>query len=381
MVKPKKYEVGLDRNEANYVSLSPLSFARRTAEVFPDRVAVIHGDTRFTWSETYARCRRLSSALVARGIGKGDTVAVMAPNVPALLEAHFGVPMCGAVLNALNVRLDAKTIAFILDHGEAKVLITDRQFSPVISAALEILESKPLVVDIDDPLATSGELLGELNYEQLLDEGDPEHRWSLPQDEWDAISLNYTSGTTGNPKGVVYHHRGAYMNAIGNILAWGMSHRPIYLWTLPMFHCNGWCFPWSITAMGGTHVCLRGVEPKAVFDSIRAHDVTHLCGAPIVMNLLLNSPEAESFDLSRRIQIMTAGAAPPAAVLERMDTLGFDVTHTYGLTEVYGPITVCDWHPEWNARTVAEQATLKARQGVKYQVQEDFFVADPETLA
>jgi fatty-acyl-CoA synthase len=305
----------------------------------------------------------------------------MAPNVPALLEAHFGVPMCGAVLNALNVRLDAKTIAFILDHGEAKVLITDRQFSPVISAALETLKSKPLVVDIDDPLATSGELLGELNYEQLLDEGDPEHRWSLPQDEWDAISLNYTSGTTGNPKGVVYHHRGAYMNAIGNILAWGMSHRPIYLWTLPMFHCNGWCFPWSITAMGGTHVCLRGVEPKAVFDSIRTHDVTHLCGAPIVMNLLLNSPEAESFDLSRRIQIMTAGAAPPAAVLERMDKLGFDVTHTYGLTEVYGPITVCDWHPEWNARAAAEQATLKARQGVKYQVQEDFFVADPETLA
>ena len=381
MVNPNKYEVDLDRNEANHVSLSPLSFARRTAEVFPDRVAVIHGDTRFTWSETYARCRRLSSALVARGIGKGDTVAVMAPNVPALLEAHFGVPMCGAVLNALNVRLDAKTIAFILDHGEAKVLITDRQFSPVISAALETLKNKPLVVDIDDPLATSGELLGELNYEQLLDAGDPEHPWALPQDEWDAISLNYTSGTTGNPKGVVYHHRGAYMNAIGNILAWGMSHRPVYLWTLPMFHCNGWCFPWSVTAMGGTHVCLRGVEPKAVFDSIRTHDVTHLCGAPIVMNLLLNSPEAKSFDQSRRIQIMTAGAAPPAAVLERMDKLGFDVTHTYGLTEVYGPITVCDWHPEWNARPVAEQATLKARQGVKYQVQEDFFVADPETLA
>jgi fatty-acyl-CoA synthase len=381
MANPKKYEVDLGQNEANFVSLSPLSFVRRTAEVFPDRVAVIHGDTRFTWSEAYARCRRLASALVARGIDKGDTVAVMAPNVPALLEAHFGVPMCGAVLNALNVRLDAKTIAFILDHAEAKVLITDRQFSPVIRAALETLKYKPLVVDIDDPLDSSGELLGDLNYEQLLDEGDPEHPWSLPQDEWDAISLNYTSGTTGNPKGVVYHHRGAYMNSIGNILAWGMSHRPIYLWTLPMFHCNGWCFPWAITAMGGTHVCLRGVEPKAVFDSIRDHDVTHLCGAPIVMNLLLNSPEAESFDLSRRIQIMTAGAAPPPAVLERMDKLGFDVTHTYGLTEVYGPVTVCDWHPEWNDRDVAEQATLKARQGVKYQVQEDFFVADPETLA
>jgi fatty-acyl-CoA synthase len=359
MVEQNKYELDLEQNEANHVPLTPLSFARRTAEVFPDRVAVIHGDTRFTWSETYARCKRLASALVARGIGKGDTVAVMAPNVPALLEAHFGVPLCGAVLNALNIRLDAEAIAFILHHGEAKVLITDREFSPVIT----------------------GELLGELNYEQLLNEGDPEYPWALPNDEWDAISLNYTSGTTGNPKGVVYHHRGAYMNAVGNILAWGMSHRPVYLWTLPMFHCNGWCFPWSITAMGGTHVCLRGVEPKAVFDAIRTHDVTHLCGAPIVMNMLLNSPAAESFDVSRRIQMMTAGAAPPAAVLERMDELGFDITHTYGLTEVYGPITVCDWHPEWNDRAVEEQATLKARQGVKYQVQEDFFVADPETLA
>jgi fatty-acyl-CoA synthase len=381
MVEQNKYELDLEQNEANHVPLTPLSFARRTAEVFPDRVAVIHGDTRFTWSETYARCKRLASALVARGIGKGDTVAVMAPNVPALLEAHFGVPLCGAVLNALNIRLDAEAIAFILHHGEAKVLITDREFSPVISAALKTLKNKPLVIDIDDPLASSGELLGELNYEQLLNEGDPEYPWALPNDEWDAISLNYTSGTTGNPKGVVYHHRGAYMNAVGNILAWGMSHRPVYLWTLPMFHCNGWCFPWSITAMGGTHVCLRGVEPKAVFDAIRTHDVTHLCGAPIVMNMLLNSPAAESFDVSRRIQMMTAGAAPPAAVLERMDELGFDITHTYGLTEVYGPITVCDWHPEWNDRAVEEQATLKARQGVKYQVQEDFFVADPETLA
>ncbi|MGI9258023.1 MAG: acyl-CoA synthetase [Gammaproteobacteria bacterium] len=381
MVEQNKYELDLEQNEANHVPLSPLSFARRTAEVFPDRVAVIHGDMRSTWSETYTRCKRLASALVARGIREGDTVAVMAPNVPALLEAHFGVPLCGAVLNALNIRLDAEAIAFILDHGEAKVLITDREFSPVISAALKTLKNKPLVIDIDDPLASSGELLGELNYEQLLNEGDPGYPWALPNDEWDAISLNYTSGTTGNPKGVVYHHRGAYMNAIGNILAWGMSHRPVYLWTLPMFHCNGWCFPWSITAMGGTHVCLRGVEPEAVFDAIRTHDVTHLCGAPIVMNMLLNSPAAESFDLSRRIQMMTAGAAPPAAVLERMDELGFDITHTYGLTEVYGPITVCDWHPEWNDRTVEEKATLKARQGVKYQVQEDFFVADPETLA
>ena len=380
MIQPTKYDLDLDRNEANHVPLSPLSFARRTAEVFPDRVAVIHGEERRTWSETVARCRRLASALAARGVVRGDTVAVMAPNVPALLEAHFGVPLCGAVLNALNIRLDAEAIAFFLRHGEAKVLITDREFSPVIGAALAKLDEKPLVVDIDDPLAQSGDLLGELDYEQLLAEGDPAFAWSLPASEWDAISLNYTSGTTGNPKGVVYHHRGAYMNAIGNILVWAMPHLPVYLWTLPMFHCNGWCFPWSVTAMGGTHVCLRAVEPRAVFDAIETHGVTHLCGAPIVMNMLLNSPEAKSFSLPRRMQMMTAGAAPPAAVLERMDTLGFDVTHTYGLTEVYGPNTVCDWHPEWSERPMAEQSALKARQGVKYQVQEDFFVADPQTL-
>ncbi|MFL2547353.1 MAG: acyl-CoA synthetase [Candidatus Rariloculaceae bacterium] len=375
-----KYDKNLGQNQANHVPLSPLSFGRRTAETFPDRVAVIHGDTRYTWKESYARCRRLASALSRRGIKKGDTVAVMAPNVPALFEAHFGVPLCGAVLNALNIRLDAAAIGFILGHAEAKVLITDREFSPVISEALATLEDKPLVIDIDDPLANSGELLGELTYEALLEEGDPEYPWTLPTDEWDAISLNYTSGTTGNPKGVVYHHRGAYMNAIGDILAWAMPHRPVYLWTLPMFHCNGWCFPWAVTAMGGTHVCLRQVEPSAVFDAIRTYNVTHLCGAPIVMNMLLNSPEAESFSMPRRIQMMTAGAAPPAAVLEGMDKLGFDVTHTYGLTEVYGPATVCDWNPAWDEHSLEEQAALKARQGVKYQVQEDFFVADPETL-
>jgi len=380
MSQGNKYDLELDQNEANHVALSPLSFIRRTAEVFPDHVAVIHGEERRSWGETYARCRRLASALAARGVVRGDTVAVMAPNVPALLEAHFGVPLCGAVLNALNIRLDATSIAFILNHAEAKVVITDREFSPVIGAALEQLEDKPLIVDIDDPLATSGELLGELTYEQLLTEGDSEFPWLLPADEWNAISLNYTSGTTGNPKGVVYHHRGAYMNAIGNVLAWAMPHRPVYLWTLPMFHCNGWCFPWAVTAMAGTHVCLRRAEPKAVFDLIQAHGVTHLCGAPIVMNMLLNSPEAEAFDIPRRIQMMTAGAAPPAAILEGMEKLGFDITHTYGLTEVYGPITVCDWHPEWNERPVGERAALKARQGVKYQVQEDFFVADPETL-
>jgi fatty-acyl-CoA synthase len=376
----RKYDLHLAQNDANHVPLSPLSFGRRAAEVFPDHIAVVHGGTRYTWSETNARCRRLASALVSRGIGRGDTVAVMAPNVPALLEAHFGVPLCGAVLNALNIRLDSETISFILDHAEAKVLITDREFSPVITEALARLRNKPLVIDIDDPLAKFGELIGELSYEQLLEEGNPEHRWGLPEDEWDAISLNYTSGTTGNPKGVVYHHRGAYMNAIGNILAWAMPRRPVYLWTLPMFHCNGWCFPWSVTAMGGTHVCLRHVEPGAVFHAIRTYGVTHLCGAPIVMNMLLNSPEAETFESPQTIQMMTAGAAPPAAVLEGMEKLGFDITHTYGLTEVYGPAAVCDWHPEWNERTATEQASLKARQGVKYQVQEDFFVANPDTL-
>ena len=375
-----KYDQDLGRNKANHVPLSPLSFIRRAAEVFPERIAVIHGNERRTWKETFLRCRRLSSALVSRGIKKGDTVAVMAPNVPALFEAHFGIPACGAVLNALNVRLDAEIIAFILEHAEARVLITDREFSSVISEALSKIENKPLVVDIDDPLAQFGDHLGELTYEELLAEGDSTSNWDLPEDEWDAISLNYTSGTTGNPKGVVYHHRGAYMNAVGNILAWGMAPNPKYLWTLPMFHCNGWCFPWSVAALSGTNVCLRGLQPAAVFEAISQHGVTHMCGAPIVMNMLLNAPESGSLELKHRIQMMTAGAAPPAAVLERMEDLGFDITHTYGLTEVYGPVTVCDWHNEWDEKTVAERALLKARQGVKYVVQEEFFVADPDSL-
>jgi fatty-acyl-CoA synthase len=375
-----KYEKDLGKNPANHVPLSPLSFCRRTAEVFPDHVGVIHGEQRRTWGETYMRCRQLASALSKRGIGRGDTVAVMAPNVPAALEAHFGVPLCGGVLNALNIRLDASAIAFILDHGDARVLITDREFSPVISAVLEKVENRPLVVDIDDPLAPSGELLGELTYEQLLSEGDAEYPWRLPDDEWEAISLNYTSGTTGNAKGVVCHHRGAYLNAIGNVLAWAMPQQPVYLWTLPMFHCNGWCFPWSVTAMAGTHVCLRRVDPEPIYDAIRDHGVTHLCGAPIVMNMLLNSPRAGTAKFARRVQFMTAASAPPAAILEGMEKIGFDVTHAYGLTEVYGPATLCAWHPQWNERPDAERAALKARQGVKYQVQEDFLVCDPETL-
>jgi fatty-acyl-CoA synthase len=376
------YTVGLDRNAANYVPLSPLTFLARSAAVFPDRLAVVHGSRRYNWAETYARCRRLASALRRRGVGKNDTVAVMAPNTPEAFEAHFGVPMAGAVLNALNIRLDAETIAFILGHGEAKVLITDREFAPVIEKALALLPKKPLVIDIDDALAPAGKLLGETDYERFLASGDPDFAWENPADEWDAIALNYTSGTTGNPKGVVYHHRGAYLNALGNVLAWGMAPHPIYLWTLPMFHCNGWCFPWTVTALAGTHVCLRRVEAAAIYAALAEHGVSHLCGAPVVMNLLLNAPPEARRDLGgRAIHMMTAGAAPPAAVIEGMEAMGFRITHVYGLTEVYGPVTVCDWHEEWDARPAAERAQLKARQGVRYPVLEGLMVADAKTLA
>ncbi|MBX6367685.1 MAG: acyl-CoA synthetase [Rhodospirillales bacterium] len=375
------FEVGLDKNAANFVPLSPLSFLARTAAVYPDRLAVVHGKTRRTWAETYRRCRRLASALAARGIGKGDTVAVMAPNIPAHFEAHFGPAMLGAVLNALNIRLDAEAIAFILRHGEAKVLLTDREFAPVIGKALSLLEKKPLVIDIDDPEGPGGETLGETSYEEFLASGDPDFAWSPPADEWDAIALNYTSGTTGNPKGVVYHHRGAYLNALGNVLVWDMGQHPTYLWTLPMFHCNGWCFPWTVTAMAGTHVCLRRVDPALVYPLIAEHGVDHLCGAPIVMNMLLNAPEELKRTLRPGVKMMTAGAAPPAAVIEGMEKLGFKVTHVYGLTEVYGPVTVCAWHEEWDGLPVAERAAIAARQGVRYPVLEGLMVADPKTLA
>ena len=375
------FETGLDKTAANYVPLSPLSFLPRTASVFPDHTAVIHGEVRRSWRETYDRCRRLASALSRRGIGRGDTVAVMAANTPELMEAHFGVPMAGAVLNALNIRLDAATIAFILEHGEAKALIADREFSETVSAALAQSSNRPLMIDIDDPLGAGGALLGEMDYEAFLETGDPEFAWTGPDDEWQAIALNYTSGTTGNPKGVVYHHRGAYMNAVGNVLTWALPHHPTYLWTLPMFHCNGWCFPWTVTAMAGTHVCLRRVEAKAIYDAIADHGVTHLCGAPIVMGLLLNAPEDQRRAFDHQVRMMTAASAPPAAVLEGMARLGFDITHVYGLTEVYGPATVCAWHAEWNALPAAEQATHKARQGVTYPVQEGLIVADPETIA
>jgi fatty-acyl-CoA synthase len=374
------YERDLDKNTANYAPLSPLGFIERAAAVHPARIAVVHGAGKRTWAETYARCQRFASALTKRGIGAGDTVAVMAPNIPAAFEATFGVPIAGAVLNAINTRLDAETIAFTLDHGEAKLLITDREFSPVIKRALAKLGRRISVIDIEDPLAQDGESLGETDYESFLLEGDPDFAWSQPADEWQAIALNYTSGTTGNPKGVVYHHRGAYLNALGEIVVWGMRGQPVYLWTLPMFHCNGWCFPWAITALAGTHVCLRRIDAKAIYGAIADHGVTHMCGAPIVIGMLINAKPEERREFERTVEFMTAAAPPPPAVLEAIERLRFHVTHVYGLTEVYGPATVCDWKDEWSGLPNAEQAALKSRQGNRYPVMEGLMVADPRTL-
>jgi fatty-acyl-CoA synthase len=374
------YATGLDKNAANFVPLSPLGFLRRTAEIYPQRTAVIYGARRQSWRETEARCHRLASALAEHRVGRGDTVAVMSPNIPEAFEAHFGVPMAGAVLNMLNIRLDADTIAFILKHGEAKVLLTDTEFAPVIKAALAQLDTKPLVVDIVDP-AAPGERLGETDYESFIAGGDPAFAEVTPRDEWDAIALNYTSGTTGNPKGVVYHHRGAYLEAFGNILVWGMPQHPVYLWTLPMFHCNGWCFTWTVAALAGTHVCLRRVEASAIYDAIERDGVTHMCGAPVVMNALLNDRAAQGRALPRPVNMMTAGAAPPAAVIEGMEKKGFKIAHVYGLTEVFGPSTICAWHDEWDALPADERARLKSRQGVNYPVLEGLMVADPDSLA
>ncbi len=375
------YDIGLDKNAANFVPLTPLGFLARSAAVFAERPAVVYGGRRYSWRETHERCRRLAGGLAAQGVGRGDTVAVMAPNIPEAFEAHFGVPMAGAVLNALNVRLDPETIAFILGHGEAKVLLTDTEFAPVVKAALDRLERRPMVIDIIDPAGPGGERLGETDYEAFLAGAAPSFSPVMPADEWDAIALNYTSGTTGNPKGVVYHHRGAYLNALGNILVWELRQHPVYLWTLPMFHCNGWCFPWTITALAGTHVCLRRVEAAAIYDTIRGENVTHLCGAPVVMNMMLNPGAGVDRALDRPAAMMTAGAPPPAAVIEGMEELGFRITHVYGLTEVYGPATVCAWHGEWDALPTAERSRLKARQGVNYPVLDGLMVGDPESLA
>ena len=374
------YQHHLDQNPANYTPLSPLTFLARSAAVYPEHTALIHGEYRQSWRETEHRCQQLASALRRRGVGPGDTVAAMLPNIPAMFEAHYGVPLSGAVLNALNIRLDAATIAFILNHGGAKVLLTDREFSGVIEAALADVDHPVLVVDVDDPLYEGGECLGELDYEALLAEGDPDDPGLLPDDEWAAICLNYTSGTTGNPKGVVYHHRGAYLNAVSNVLAWDLGHHPVYLWTLPMFHCNGWCFPWTLAAVAGTSVCLRQVRADAVLDAIREQAITHFCGAPIVLNLLVNAPDTLKRDLPRGVKVMTAGSAPPSSVIAAMETMGFAITHVYGLTETYGPAVTCAWPPEWDALPDAERAAKKARQGVRYHMLEDLRVVDPETL-
>jgi len=374
------YLTGLDRNQANHTPLNPVTFLERAAAVYPDRLAVVHGATRHTWQQTYDRCRRLASALARRGIGRGDTVAVIAPNVPAIYEAHFGVPMLGAVLNTLNTRLDPETIAFMLRHGGARVLLTDREFSPTIAAALARLETPPLVIDIDDPEAAGGALLGEMTYEAFLQTGDPAYAWENPPDEWDAIALNYTSGTTGDPKGVVYHYRGAYLNALSNIVGWDMPHHAVYLWTLPMFHCNGWCFPWTLAERAGTNVCLRKVEGAAIWRAIRDHGVTHMCGAPIVYSTAINAPADLRAGIGHRIAGQVAGAAPPATIIAGAEEAGIDLTHVYGLTETYGPAALCPKQPEWAALPLESRAERNGRQGVRVAMQEAMTVLDPDTL-
>lgn len=374
------FEQGLGQREANFRPLSPISFLQWSAQVYPNKTAVIHGEKRFSWGQFNERCKRLASALSQRGVGLGDCVAVMSPNAPAMLEAHYGVPMCGAVLNALNFRLDAPTIAFILEHGEAKVLLTDREFSPIIKDALELLKNPIIVIDIDDHLAESGELIGEMDYETFLAEGDPAFQWQPPGDEWQAITLNYTSGTTGNPKGVVYHHRGAFLNAMGNALVFGLNHHSVYLWTLPMFHCNGWTYTWAVTAVGGTHVCLRQTDPAKIFPAIRDHKVTHMCGAPIVLNMLAHAPDEQKVTFEQTVEVATGGAAPPSSVIAAMESMGFNVTHLYGLTESYGPATFCAWQDDWAGLDLQEKASKMSRQGVRYPTLFDQAVLNPDTM-
>ena len=381
-VAQNQYDIGLDKTPANFVALTPLSFLARTAAVYPDHVSTVYDSRIFTWSQTYARCRRFASYLAGRGIGHGDTVAAMLPNIPAMNEAHFAVPMAGAVLNGLNIRLDAASIAFQLDHGGAKIILVDPEFAGVISEALTLMTSeRPFVIDVADAAFAGGERIGALEYEDAVSQGDENFAARLPPDEWDAIALSYTSGTTGNPKGVVTHHRGAYLNAVSNILAGNLGQHPVYLWTLPMFHCNGWCFPWTIAATAGINVCLRKVDPAKIFELIKKHGVTHMCGAPIVYNTLINAPDAPKRAAARPVTGLIAGAAPPVAVLEGAESIGIKLTHVYGLTEVYGPASVCAEQPGWDELAAEQRAQLKRRQGVAYPLQEAVTVIDPETMS
>ncbi len=380
MAQQSLYTTGLDKNPANYVPLSPLTFIERAASVFPRNTSIVHGDDRYTWAETYTRARRLASALTTRGIGLGDTVSIMGFNTPQMYEAHFGVPMTGAVLHSINTRLDADTIAFQLQHAEAKILLTDTEASATIRDALAQLENPPLVIDIVDPYSDGGDCLGELDYEALLAEGNPDFVWQPPADEWQAITLNYTSGTTGNPKGVVYHHRGAYLNAVSNIVDGNLGQHPVYLWTLPMFHCNGWCFPWTLAAVAGTSICLRKVRADLIYELIEQEGITHYCGAPTVHYMLVNAPDELRAKKQHRIHGLVAAAPPPAAVLQKMAENDFEITHVYGLTETYGPATLCAWHDEWNELPIEEQARLKSRQGVRYLMLEALTVLDPLTM-
>ena len=380
-----QFEQGLERNAANFTPITPLLFIERAAQVYPERIAIVHGNLRQTWKQTYERCCRFADALQKNGIGLGDTVAVMLPNTPPMVEAHFGVPMSGAVLNALNTRLDAESLAFMLNHGEAKAIIVDPEFAGVMKKAIELAKQASgrefLVIDVEETqLDIAGEMLGSLTYEQLLDSGDPNFAWRMPEDEWQAICLNYTSGTTGNPKGVVYHHRGAAMNAVSNVLDWDMNKHPIYLWTLPMFHCNGWCFPWTVAARAGVNVCLRRVDAQHIFAAIKEHQVTHYCAAPIVHNLLVNAPAEMKLGVPKGVKGLIAGAPPPASIIEGMEKLGFDLTHVYGLTETYGPAAVCVKQDEWNDLNIGERARLNARQGVRYHLQHAISVINPETM-
>ena len=384
MDKPGRYDQGLDRVPANHAPLTPLSFIERAAAIWPAQTAIVHGPVARDWAETYARSRRLASALSRARIGRGDTVAAMLANTPEMVEMHYGVPMTGGVLNTLNTRLDAAAIAFMLDHGGAKVLVTDTEYAPTVRAALQLVRDRPRVIDVVDPVGPAAvepaARLGEVDYEAFLQGGDPAFAWQPPEDEWQAIALNYTSGTTGNPKGVVYHHRGACLNAISNIVDWSMPRHAVYLWTLPMFHCNGWCFPWTIAALAGTHVCLRRVEAQGIFDAIRRHRVTHYCGAPIVHSLLINAPEAMREGIDHKVSALVAAAAPPAAMIEGMERMGFDITHVYGLTETYGPASVCAKHADWQGLDIGARADRNGRQGVRYTMQDGMAVLDPETM-